>query len=134
MRLQPLALLGALCAATLTLSACGPVYSTHYRFTPPNEANGRQCVTQCAQTRDMCRMMEETRATQEQTQCQQNANMRYTLCLANAKTDQARSQCNANSYCPRNVYTERCEESYRQCFQNCGGRVESYQVCDYGCN
>ena len=133
MKIKWLTALSGLLAMSLVLSGCGPVYSTQYRYTPPLDANGKMCVNQCANTREMCRVMEESRASQEQSQCQQNATMRYALCLSNAKTDQARSQCNSSSYCSRSVNTERCEGAYRQCFQNCGGRVDSFQVCDFGC-
>jgi len=133
MRLNPLLALSSLLALSLTLNGCGPIYSTQYRYTPPVDSNGKMCVNQCASSRDLCRQLEESRASQEQAQCQQNATMRYALCLSNAKTDQARSQCNSSSYCSRSANTERCEGSYRQCFQNCGGRVDSFQVCDFGC-
>jgi hypothetical protein len=133
MRLNPLLALSSLLALSLALSGCGPIYSTQYRYTPPLDTNGKMCVNQCASSRDLCRQLEESRASQEQAQCQQNATMRYALCLSNAKTDQARSQCNSSSYCSRSANTERCEESYRQCFQNCGGKIDSFQVCDFGC-
>jgi len=133
MRLKFLTALSGLLALSLTLSGCGPIYSTQYRYTPPVDSNGRMCVNQCANSRDLCRQLEESRASQEQAQCQQNASMRYALCLSSAKTDQARSQCNSSSYCSRSANTERCEESYRQCFQNCGGKIDSFQVCDFGC-
>jgi len=133
MRLNPLLALSGLLALSLALSGCGPIYSTQYRYTPPLDTNGKMCVNQCASSRDLCRQLEESRASQEQAQCQQNATMRYALCLSNAKTDQARSQCNSSSYCSRSANTERCEESYRQCFQNCGGKIDSFQVCDFGC-
>jgi len=133
MRLNPLLALSGLLALSLALSGCGPIYSTQYRYTPPLDINGKMCVNQCASSRDLCRQLEESRASQEQAQCQQNATMRYALCLSSAKTDQARSQCNSSSYCSRSANTERCEESYRQCFQNCGGKIDSFQVCDFGC-
>jgi hypothetical protein len=133
MRLNPLLALSSLLALSLALSGCGPIYSTQYRYTPPLDTNGKMCINQCASSRDLCRQLEESRASQEQAQCQQNATMRYALCLSNAKTDQARSQCNSSSYCSRSANTERCEESYRQCFQNCGGKIDSFQVCDFGC-
>lgn len=135
MRLKTLTVLSGLLALSLTLSGCGPVYSTQYRYTAPLDMNGKMCVNQCSSTRDMCRMMQESRAAQEQSQCQQNATMRYSMCLSNAKTDQARKDCERNnySYCSRSANTERCEESYRQCFQNCGGKIDSFQVCDFGC-
>jgi hypothetical protein len=133
MRLNISIALGGLLALSFGLSGCGPVYSTQYRYTPPVDANGKMCVSQCGNTREMCRATEEARASQEQAQCQQNASMRYALCLSNAKTDQARSQCNSSSYCSRSANTERCETYYRECFQNCGGKIDSFQVCDFGC-
>ncbi|MGD9887655.1 MAG: CagY family CD-EC repeat-containing protein [Halothiobacillaceae bacterium] len=127
--------LGGLLVLSLTLSGCGPVYSTQYRYTPPLDANGKMCVNQCVNNRDMCRMMEETRAMQEQAQCQQYAAMRYSMCLSNAKTEQERRNCERmnRGYCSRTAYTEHCEESFRLCFQNCGGKIDSFQVCDFGC-
>ncbi len=123
----------ALTALSLTLGGCGPVYSTHYRYTPPVDSGGKMCANQCISNRDQCRQFAESRASQEQAQCEQNATMRFALCLASARTDQARSRCSPNDYCPRFVYSEHCEDSYRQCFQNCGGKIDSFQVCDFGC-
>ncbi|MDD3609580.1 MAG: hypothetical protein PHI49_07490 [Halothiobacillaceae bacterium] len=115
------------------LVGCGPIYRTEYRYTPPQDMAGKQCINQCGSIREMCRSTAENRAAQERASCQQNASIRYAACVATAKDDSARRACNPNAYCNREADTSHCEREYRQCYQGCGGKIDSYQVCEFGC-
>ncbi|MBK1644778.1 hypothetical protein CKO25_08970 [Thiocapsa imhoffii] len=115
------------------LLGCGPVYRTQYSYQPPTDANGRQCITQCAAIRELCRATMENRAAQERAVCQQTATLRYATCLATAKSDAERNACTNRDACRVSANTDRCDSDYNQCYQNCGGLVESTQVCVSGC-
>src|SRR5579863_4632084 len=40
----------------LSLSACGPMYSTNLAFQQPKSSSGKQCVNTCLQNRSTCQM------------------------------------------------------------------------------
>ncbi|MFP4154091.1 MAG: hypothetical protein ACOC00_00515 [Halothiobacillaceae bacterium] len=117
----------------LVIPGCGPVYQTEYRYSPPADSESKRCITECARIREMCRATAEARAAKEQAACQQNASIRYAACLATASDDAARQKCSLNTYCDRDADTAPCDADYRQCYQTCGGTVEAYQVCVFGC-
>lgn len=127
--------------SALLLAACAPVYETAYTFIPPTSAEGRQCVAGC-------------RA--EAAACTQSCERRERLCLNDAESramrdyqielgdppdrrrsgsyrtyfdyaDQYRAVCRAGGC------RERCDSAYRACFEACGGRVTTQQVCTANC-
>lgn len=120
-------------AAALILVACGPVYQTRYTYEPPPEMAGKQCVTQCASIREMCRSSAENRAAQERAVCQQSAMLRYAACIATAHSDTARNACSSSTSCNTQAHTEHCETDYNRCYQDCGGRGTAETVCVSGC-
>lgn len=104
---------------TMLLSACA---STRYEFVPPQSDMGKQCITQCAGVREQCRGNEMQRAMREKSMCERRAESDYRACLddKSGKADERkcyRQVCNAN----QNQW--HCENEYRQCFTNCGGRI-----------
>jgi hypothetical protein len=119
--------------ATLTLTACGPVYKTDYTYIPPENATARQCLNQCLGMQSACRARAEDRAARENTACQQNAMVNYSVCLATAKSDAERNRCSSSSYCNQQPNLSVCDAEYRQCYQNCGGTVISQERCVSGC-
>lgn len=118
----------------IILSGCGPIYSTKYRYIPPQDIWGKQCVTECSRISEACYSNAEYRASQERMQCQQSASIRYAACIASAKTDAARKNCSQHANCNQIADTSRCDADYRHCYSNCGGIVEAHQVCEFGCN
>ncbi|AHF04986.1 membrane protein [Marichromatium purpuratum 984] len=122
-----------LATLAVALVACGPVYRTEYSYVPPADRAGKQCLNQCLNMRAMCRSQAESRAANARADCERNAMINYTACMATAKSDSERSKCSATSYCSQDADTRQCEEEYRLCYENCGGTVSSYQVCEYGC-
>ena len=118
---------------SISLFGCGPVYRTHYSYQPPDDPSGRQCITQCAAIRELCRATAENRASQERAVCQQSAALRYATCLATAKSDAERNACSSGQACSMQANTTQCDTDYNQCYENCGGVVASTQVCVSGC-
>ena len=109
--------------ALLVLSGCETI---SYRMTPPPSEMGRLCIAQCAGVRETCLGREEQRAYREREDCERRSERRLRQCLAEAGSDEPRrKKCHRQSGgCYRSADTSRCEEDYRQCYANCGGRIE----------
>ena len=112
----------------MTLSGCGPIYETRYNLTPPQGQMGQICTNQCDQIRLQCIQNEDQRLQNCETQnrlarleYEQCRNMKYSDCY------------DSSTWCDSSDH-EMCEGQFRACYSNCGGKVESYQVCVFGCN
>ena len=111
----------------LTLTACGP--QIHYAYTPPASPEGMVCISQCANSQQMCWSYNQS----AYQQCLNNRNwamQRYYQCQNNAaSTKVIRSSCYMPPACygPNNYY---CDETYRACYQACGGNVEAFALPD----
>jgi hypothetical protein len=113
------------------LSGCGPIYSIHYDFYSPHSWQGRQCANDCLANKTTCNM-----------QCAAN----YQNCLnaarltalpsylayvderkkAGKEIDRTLADFADYSGCYQSCG---CEENYRQCFTNCGGKVIEQRQC-----
>ena len=112
-----------------TLAACGPIFETRYSYTPPRSAEGRSCAFQCQNVKLQCQQIEEM----QERQCNEHARWEQRRCeqdLAARGKKERWYDCGLET-CSSN--TERCEESYRACYQSCGGQVESSEICTYNC-
>lgn len=110
----------------LTLTACGP--RINYAYTPPASPEGMVCISQCANSQQMCWNFNQN----AYQQCLNNRNwamQNYYQCRNNAPTKEARNSCYMPPACygPNNYY---CEETYRACYQACGGNVEAFVLPD----
>ena len=129
-----LAALG-LITAILALSGCGPIYQSHYNYTPPNDWRGRTCVNQCLADRSNCRAQCATR----NQACKTNAQLVALPAYINYQQGQNKaglpvtenvndfadtSQCNGDCG---------CGNTYRDCFTNCGGTITVSTVCTAFC-
>lgn len=119
-----LRLITLLCSliASLLLGACETV---RYDLVPPASEGGRYCVTQCAGIKETCRGNEINRAAAEKASCEHQQERIYRECRAraNGNRDQEKECDKHRSSCWASERTWRCDEDYRQCFANCGGRV-----------
>jgi hypothetical protein len=101
-------------AGALTVWACGP--SIVYDYVPPESPEGRMCANQCVNNRDNCRQM----ARMMDQNCQNNQRM------AQQSYNSCRQAGGTNCVSPPICYSSgmsHCDEGYRSCFTNCGGRV-----------
>jgi hypothetical protein len=103
-------------------TACGPIYQTEYSFIPPTNEQGRACVFQCENGKLQCAQIEDMR----KERCDDRAEHEYYRCQDRGEKYCYRESCSADY--------ENCESRYRGCFQSCGGKVESKQVCTAFCN
>lgn len=105
--------------AALLVSSC-----THYEYQPPSTEGGRQCVAQCAGVKEMCISNENTRAQNTKFQCERRNQVNYQNCVARASTKDEVNECSRRqTSCNASAATYRCENDYRTCYTNCGGKV-----------
>ena len=123
----PRSILVSLCLAA---TACGPVYSTTYSFIPPENANGRACIFQCESAKTQCQHIEDL----ERDRCESRSDLEYERC--EARNDRVYKD-DDKEYCYREYcsvdYTN-CDDRYRSCYQNCGGKVNATTVCTAFCD
>lgn len=102
----------------LGLAGCGPEYT----YTPPLSPIGQACVMRCQDTQGECTHKAQKRADRKQAKCEKQAAHEHYACLLYAKTDADRAKCQ-KSGCYEYADTERCDNDFRACFQQCGGIV-----------
>lgn len=106
------------------LVGCGP--TINYVYTPPATPEGMVCISQCANSRQMCWSSNQN----AYQQCLNNRNwalQNYNQCRSHSQTPEARNSCMMPPACygPNHYY---CEEGYRACYQACGGSVQAFEV------
>ncbi|WP_448190056.1 hypothetical protein [Azospirillum sp. sgz301742] len=127
--------------AFLLLASCAPVIETTYGYSLPDTAEGRSCAARC----------EAERAT-----CMRSCDRSERLCLTDAESRAMRDfqQEVGDPGGPRRGGTGRtyfdyanryrslcyiggcrnaCDETYRTCFEGCGGKVTATRVCTANC-
>jgi len=120
-----------LLVVSFSLSGCGPVYSTHYTYSPPDDPHGKACVFQCENSKLQCQQIKDMEAMQ----CRDQAELRYRDCQRRndrRREGEKRDNC-YRTYCSSANY-EQCEERYRACYQICGGEVVGEEVCTAFCD
>ncbi len=117
---------------TMVLAACGPIYETNYRYTPPSDPLSRPCISQCLADQSQCHNVAELKAENSRLRCERDAREDYERCLGNASGEQGRASCNRRS-CNQEPNLSACGVDYRTCFQSCGGVVDEQRVCTFNC-
>ena len=110
------------------LSACGPIYSTTYKFIPPKTAKANKCISRCQAIKQSC----EQNCSQERRMCRMGntvlAGVNSTVRGANQVRGRALNtginNCNFNCG---------CNSSYRECYASCGGEVIELKQCTAFC-
>lgn len=112
------------------ISSCGPMYQTDYMMTPPKSASGKACVFQCENGKYQCQQLEDLKAER----CESRAQADQEACERKIAWEKGRDpkwyECGRES-CDADY--ERCERSYRACFQACGGTVKQETRCVANC-
>lgn len=115
----------------VAIAGCGPIYDTRYTFEPPRSAEGRACTFQCNQGKLQCQQIEDL----NKDRCEQESRRNQQDCEYNIRITKNRSpkwyECGSDS-CSADY--DRCEESYRSCYESCGGRVNATTVCVSNCD
>lgn len=121
-------LAGVLLLAQL-LSACGPMYTTRYEFTPPDDPQSRTCIAQCEVSRHQC-LASEDLLKQQCEAFRDQQRWQYEQC--SQRNDS--KDCYRPSYQSCSANTERCDSMHRACYQACGGSIRSYRECTMNCD
>lgn len=114
------------------LVACGPIYSTDYDYDPPEDSQGRACVSMCRSARSYCEMAAEARAEREELRCELEAERDYDRCLARGEPEDAHS-CHRRPCIDPGVNDAHCAGEFRNCYRDCGGEVEAIRTCRFNC-
>lgn len=154
----------AIVISGIAVSACStePQYRTEYTLTPPSTAQGRACVTTCKNGKLVC--VSNARADAQQCEadkrqrkqdCYNRADLTYRGCIAglssrtttrenefrrancSSSRSNARSACNTSygiQACQAANTGSKCEEDYRGCFKQCGGKIQARTVCYKNCD
>lgn len=120
----------SLLALLFSVVSCGPQMQTNYQYFPPENPQGQACIFQCENSRMQCQHIQDM----EYQRCQDRAEDRYQRC---EDSNEYRRK-DDKQYCYREYCSspdgERCDNSYRSCYQSCGGRVTSETVCVANCD
>ena len=122
----------ALIGLLQVITACGPIYSTEYKFVPPKSSGGKSCLDRCPDMKDQCLEIEEL----NKDECEEINRRHMEDCEDEISRKEHRApkwnECGKIKGC--GVSTERCEEAYRSCYRACGGEVIEEQVCVANCD
>lgn len=127
-------------AFPLALASCaGPAAET-YSYTPPDTPGGRLCTGQCQEARDYCRegcdlsqracfnkmqaqaLQDYDQYTRDQFASHQTIELSPHDFEYSARCDGVQKSCDGD-----------CEDRYRMCYQNCGGKAEKSSSCRFLC-
>ncbi len=121
----------------ITLTACGPVYQTHYDIIPvPPEKS--DCANNCLLSKNMCEQQCHT----NQQLCESNTRLQAQndyLHYVNLRKAEGRpikrtqSSFARYSQCNTSQCSTGCTSNYHICHTNCGGQVIPRTVCTAFC-
>lgn len=119
----------------LLLAGCGPVYTTTYHYKPPKSWRGKQCVNRCLQNRSQCYMYCNSTVLQCRADANRAARPAYRAYVRYQRRHGLPINRNLSSFANYSQCTDRCgcENTYRQCYTNCGGQVKTSTICTAFC-
>ncbi len=128
----------------VTMVGCGPMYKTLYHYHAPNDPQGRQCINSCDFMRQQCNSgchdrKQNCEITAQAMDAISNAACynRQSYCRSHHGSGCLLEHCghhsNSHSQCSSYDCKQSCEYQYNQCFTNCGGSIETQQVCTSNC-
>jgi hypothetical protein len=136
----------AFAQAMLMLLGCSPQYRTLASYTPPATDTGRQCVTQCLDTRRSCRGQSGQQIEQCRVSAQRDALAETVLRQAAYQMDRQQHEA-GKAEAPRAAQpdyrrcdqqagnlAEQCSADFDLCYQNCGGAIDYSTQCVANCD
>lgn len=118
------------------LPGCGPMYNSSYTFQSPHSWDGKQCVNQCLEKRSNCKMQ----CNRQNQQCMNSARLTalpaYMAYTANKEEQDKHPHKTVEDFANYSGCDSSCgcEESYNQCFSNCGGVITEHRQCVAFCD
>ena len=136
--MRALGLLSIVCL--LALAACVGPASKSYVYIPPPTPGGRICSNQCREAQDYCRETCEFVQRQCTSGVQAQALVDYEKYMSDRFLHESPIEMRARDFehaapCDKSFQrcTNKCEEQYSGCFQDCGGKVEKTTSCQFLC-
>ena len=120
--------------ALLCLVGCGPVYQTTYDYIPPSNPEDKLQLNECLHGRQQCRQSCQSM----RLQCENNEALKEVATKvvdAIKKGDKTSSFSSSHYHCTasENNCLADCDNSYRACYENCGGTVIQHTECVARC-
>jgi hypothetical protein len=134
--MQPLLSLFCFLMITTLISACGPVYQSHYTYAPPHAAMEKKCVAQCLQGKNSCLRLCDLKNQRCVERAHYKGLERYTAYkqeqLRNGKAiTKSVSYFEDRSVCRKACS---CTISFNTCYSACGGQVKEHKKCVAFCD
>jgi hypothetical protein len=140
--------LTAFAILALTLAACGPQYRTFVSYSPPESAEGRQCLSSCQGMRMACRQQKDAQVGEcrrnAETQAQIESIRRIAEYAVAVNDDAAKGSPRPLPRDAKPNYSDctvlgrgaenQCTADHDLCYQNCGGQVSYNTQCVANCN
>jgi hypothetical protein len=125
-----------LLVVVLMLTACVPIYETHYSYQPPDNPQEKSCIAQCQENRNVCRSDCHNQQQQCESQAREKAEFRYRMYKTKRQNAGKPLQKSLGDFyhtmgCHR---TCNCQAEYRQCYRACGGKVIKHTHCIAFCD
>ena len=131
-------LLGLLAVAVL-LTACTsrPVYETVYSYQPPVGEQGKRCVSQCNQSKTLCKRLCNAESSDCVAQARLKAKKAYHSYLSEREArgllaDRTQDSFINSRACLSNRQCH-CENDFKACVELCGGRAIPKRRCVANC-
>lgn len=109
-------------------------------MTPPATPGGRMCLNQCRTAEDFCKQGCDLEDRQCVTKVQQQAMLDYDQYVRSQFASHAPLEFRASDFeragkCDKvkSSCATKCEDTYRDCFQECGGTVNVTTSCQFMC-
>ena len=118
----------------LILTGCGPYYKTDYTFVPPESTSGKRCINGCLTNLQNCELQAQQNYQACLNRARESAQASYAMYLVAQSADKHNKHIQTfdefNSFRGNNCseLTSICHNSYRECYQNCGGTVDATSV------
>lgn len=125
------ALMATLLAVIPALAGCATRYRTEYHYHAPDSADARACVDQCETRARQCRSDAVKVSESDYAKCSERAYAEYEHCKTYTKGLCYRPVCVVTA--DDTVEYRNCEQDYKNCFEDCGGRVDVRELCEANC-
>lgn len=122
----------------ITITACGPVYKTEYRFQTPPTQQGKVCANNCLDKMEACKANCRTSIAE----CKriksleaENAYLHYVNERRADGKEVEKTKRSFENFSGCNLKCEEgCESVHRICHSNCGGNVVEHRYCTAFCD
>lgn len=117
--------------AFIFVAGCSPVYQTNYSYVTPKSWRGKQCVNRCLRNRSFCRAQCRSADQNCRNDAQLAAMPAYLTYVKQQRRQGLTPTQTVSDFADYSACSDQCgcEATYRQCFTNCGGRVNTNTQC-----